>query len=83
MKDVIDAWRARCAAVDSIRATEDHYRETLRAAISDGVPQVDISKALDRTREMIRRDAMTDEERSELKRRAAERERERRKVPKK
>lgn len=71
MQDVIDAYRA-------IAAAEERYRETVRAAISDGVPQVQIAKALDRTREMIRRDAMTDEQREELRRIEAERARQRR-----
>lgn len=71
MQDVIDAYRA-------ITAAEERYRETVRAAIADGVPQVKIAKALDRTREMIRRDAMTDEQRAELRRIEADRARQRR-----
>lgn len=71
MQDVIDAW-------NDIARAEERYRETLRAAIADGVPQVAISKAIDRTREMLRRDAMTDEQRAEFNRAEAERLRKRR-----
>lgn len=71
MQDVIEAWQ-------DIARAEERYRETVRAAIADGVTQVAISKALDRTREMIRRDAMTDEQRQELHRVESERLRKRR-----
>ena len=71
MQDVIEAW-------NEISRAEERYRETLRAAIADGTPQVAISKALDRTREMLRRDAMTDEQREELRKAEAERHRNRR-----
>jgi hypothetical protein len=71
LQDVIEAWT-------EISRAEERYRETLRAAIADGVPQVAISKALERTREMIRRDAMTDEQREELRQVEAERHRKRR-----
>ena len=71
MKDVIDAWNA-------IGQAEERYRETVRAAITDGVPQVRIAEAIGRTREMIRRDAMSDEQREALKRTEAERLRKRR-----
>ncbi len=66
MQDVIDAY----AAIEEAR---ERYRETVRAAISDGVSQSAIAKALDRTRESIRRDAMPTEQREALE--AAERER--------
>lgn len=71
LQDVINAY-------DEIKRAEERYRETVRAALSDGVPQVAIAKALDRTREMIRRDAMTDEQRAELKAAEGERLRKRR-----
>ena len=71
MQDVINAWQ-------DIARAEERYRETVRAAIADGVPQVAIAKALDRTREMIRRDAMTDAQREEFRQEAARRFRERR-----
>ncbi|WP_018812422.1 hypothetical protein [Salinispora cortesiana] len=71
LQDVIDAW-------NDIARAEERYRETLRAAISDGVPQVAISKAIDRTREMLRRDAMTDDQRAEFNKAEAERLRRRR-----
>jgi len=71
LQDVIEAWQ-------DIARAEERYRETVRAAIADGVTQVAISKALDRTREMIRRDAMTDEQRQELHRVESERLRKRR-----
>ncbi|MET8278358.1 hypothetical protein [Micromonospora sp. NPDC005174] len=68
---MIDAW-------NDIARAEERYRETLRAAIADGVPQVKIAAAIDRTREMLRRDAMTDEQREAFKRAEAERLRNRR-----
>jgi hypothetical protein len=75
LQDVIDAWRG-------ISEAEERYRETLRAAIADGVPQVEIAKAIDRTREMLRRDAMTDEQREDLRQSEAERLRRRREAQK-
>lgn len=51
------------------------YEEVLRAGLQEGVPQVDISKALNRTREMLRRDAMPEEEREKLRQADAERKR--------
>ena len=71
MQDVIEAFAA-------IEAARERYRETVRAALSDGVTQTEIAKALDRTREMIRRDAMTDEQREALKKAETERLRKRR-----
>ena len=71
MQDVIEAFNA-------IEAARERYRETVRAAISDGVTQTQIAKALDRTREMIRRDAMTDEQREVLRKAETERLRSRR-----
>lgn len=71
MDDVIKAWNA----IDEARL---RYQETLRDALATGVPQVEIATALNRTREMIRRDAMTDEEREALRRTDAERKRENR-----
>ncbi|MFI1194144.1 hypothetical protein ACH4T9_12915 [Micromonospora sp. NPDC020750] len=71
LQDVIDAW-------NDIARAEERYRETLRAAIADGVPQVAISKAIERTREMLRRDAMTDEQRKAFNKAEAERLRKRR-----
>ena len=73
MQDVIDAWRASTEAEALQREAEERYRETVRAALADGVTQSAIAKALDRTREMIRRDAMTDEQRAEYRRAVAER----------
>lgn len=70
LKDVIEAFTA-------IEAAEQHYRAVLRKALASGVQQVEIAKALDRTREMIRRDAMTDEQRAVLRRADAERRRNR------
>lgn len=66
MQDVIDAYNA-------IEEARERYRETVRAALSDGVSQTAIAKALDRTRESIRRDGMPAEQREALE--AAERER--------
>lgn len=70
LDDVADAWhgieRAR-------RAATEHYRAVLRQAIADGVQQTDISERIDRSREMLRRDAMTDEERDALRQAATDR----------
>lgn len=66
MQDVIDAYNA-------IEEARERYRESVRAAISDGVSQTSIARALDRTRESIRRDAMPAEQREALE--ASERER--------
>lgn len=66
MQDVIQAWNDSREAERRLRELEERYRKTVRAAIADGVRQAEISKAIDRTREMIRRDAMTDEERAAL-----------------
>lgn len=68
LEDVIKAYQA-------IGEAERIYRETLRRALSAGTQQVEIAKALDRTREMIRRDAMTDEQREQIRRADAERRR--------
>ncbi len=59
MQDVINAY-------EEIRQAEERYRATVRAAIADGIRQSAIARALNRTRESIRRDAMTDDQRAEL-----------------
>lgn len=71
LQDVIEAYR-------EISRAEERYRETLRAAIAEGVTQTAISRALDRTREMIRQDAMSEEQRAEMRRAAANRQQRRR-----
>lgn len=71
MQDVIEAWQA-------ISDAERHYRATVRAALADGVQQIDIAKAINRTREKVRRDAMPEEERDKLLKADAERVRKRR-----
>jgi hypothetical protein len=61
------------AAIDK---AEQHYRAVLRKHLKAGtVQQVDVATALKRTREMIRRDAMTEEERDRLRLADAERKR--------
>jgi len=55
LDDVEQAFRA-------IERTRQQYRETLRAALADGVTQADVSRRLDRSREILRQDAMSDEE---------------------
>jgi hypothetical protein len=63
--EVVDAFK------DIERAWE-HYRATLRSYLAEGIAegasgrQSAISKRLNRTREMLRRDAMTDEQRQVL-----------------
>jgi hypothetical protein len=71
LEDVIEAYQA-------ISDAEQRYREVLREALQSGTQQVAISAALGRTREMIRRDAMSDEQRDELRRLDTERRRTRR-----
>lgn len=71
LPEIVAAWEA-------IEAAVEHYRAVLREALAAGVPQGDIAEALDRTREMIRQDAMTDEQRAEMRRAAAERQQRRR-----
>ncbi len=69
LRDIVEAFHA-------IEAAELRYRTILREALAKGdVQQVEVAKALDRTREMIRRDAMTDEQRDALRRADAERRR--------
>ncbi len=79
MHDVIDAWTARTAAEQAFNEAKERYRETVRAALSDGVAQTAIADALSRTRESIRQDAMTDEELAAFKAAQAERRRAKRK----
>jgi predicted GIY-YIG superfamily endonuclease len=71
LAEVIAAWEA-------IEAAVENYRTVLREALASGIQQGDIADALERTREMIRRDAMTDEQREELRQVEAERHRKRR-----
>jgi hypothetical protein len=69
LNEIIEAWNA-------IDAAERHYREILRTYLASGeVQQVDVARELGRTREMIRRDAMTEEQREEIRRADAERKR--------
>ena len=60
LEEIVQAFRA-------IDAAERHYRTVLRKHLkARAVQQVDVATALKRTREMIRRDAMTEEERDRL-----------------
>jgi hypothetical protein len=69
LNEIIDAWNA-------IDEAERHYREILRKYLASGdVQQVDVARELGRTREMIRRDAMTEEQREEIRKADAERKR--------
>jgi hypothetical protein len=77
--DVVAAW-------DAIEDAWDNYRKTLRDCIAEGTDegrsgrQAEISRRIERTREMLRRDAMTTEQREAL--RIAEMERKRAAVEK-
>jgi hypothetical protein len=68
-------------AFEAIEKAWENYRTKLRSHLADGVAegasgrQARLSKRLDRTREMLRRDAMTDEQREALRRIEAERKR--------
>jgi hypothetical protein len=55
LKDIVKAYKA-------IDVARERYRQTLRDGLENGVQQVDVCRALDRTRESVRRDAMTEEE---------------------
>lgn len=69
LQKIVEAYRA-------IGAAEENYRQLLRDALAKGeVRQVDVAKALDLTREKIRRDAMTEEQREALRRADVERRR--------
>lgn len=74
------------AAYEGIEKAWEHYRTTLRECLAEGTAegvagrQAEISRRLSRTREMLRRDAMTDEQREAL--RIAEAERKRQKAGK-
>lgn len=79
--EVIAAHGAATAAREAADEAWRKYREVLRACIKEGETepgrQVEISRRTGRTRETLRQDAMTDEEREELRRREAERRRRR------
>lgn len=72
--DVVEAFNA-------IEAAWERYRATLRACLAEGAAegiagrQAEISRRLDRTREMLRRDAMTKEQREALRATEADRKR--------
>lgn len=75
LQEIVEAHRA-------IGAARQRYRELLRAGIkSNTVKQSEVAKALDVTRETIRRDAMTDKERDEIRRADAARARKARGAP--
>lgn len=72
--DVVNAWNA-------IEKAQEHYRRTLRACVEEGEAegksgrQAEISRRIGRTRETLRQDAMTDEERAQLRKAEADRRR--------
>jgi hypothetical protein len=72
--EVVDAFAG-------IERAWEHYRSTLRSYLAEGVEegvsgrQARISERLKRTREMLRRDAWTDEQREAFRRAEAERKR--------
>jgi len=69
------------AAFEDIERAWENYRQTLRSYIAEGVTegasgrQAAIAKRLNRTREMLRRDVMTEEQREALRQVEAERKR--------
>ncbi len=69
------------AAFEDIERAWENYRKTLRSYIAEGITegasgrQAAVSKRLGRTREMLRRDAMTEEQREALRQAEAERKR--------
>jgi hypothetical protein len=68
-------------AFNGIEKAWEHYRDTLRACLAEGTAegisgrQAEIARRLKRTREMLRRDAMTEEQREALRMTEAERKR--------
>lgn len=74
-------------AFEKIDKVWEEYRATLRACLAEGEAegtmgrQAEISRRLGRTREMLRRDAMTDEQREVLRQVEAERKRAAKKTP--
>lgn len=67
------------AAWEAIRQAEEHYRQTLRAGFADGVSIDEASAATGgRSREMLRRDAMTDQQRADARAADTDRKRKRR-----
>ncbi len=69
------------AAFEDIERAWENYRKNLRSYIAEGVTegssgrQAAVSKRLGRTREMLRRDAMTEDQREALRQAEAERKR--------
>lgn len=57
--EIVDAYRG-------IEAAERHYRELLRAGIAEKINQTELARRLDRSREKIRQDAMSDEDRDQI-----------------
>jgi len=69
LEEIIEAFRA-------IDAAERRYRDVLRKHLAaKTVQQVEVARALNRTREMVRRDAMTEEQRDQIRRADADRRR--------
>lgn len=71
LAEIVEAWEA-------ISAATDRYRSVLGDGLASGVQQSDIAEVLDRSREMIRQDAMTDEQRAAMRAAAAQRQSNRR-----
>src|SRR5438552_518704 len=78
--DVVEAYNA-------IERAWEHYRETLRACLDEGSAggksgrQAEISRRIGRTRETLRQDAMTPEQREALRRAEAQRREEAKRAP--
>lgn len=66
VQEVIKAYRA-------IGKAEERYRQLLRAALAERGNQARIAEALDVTREKLRQDAMTEEERQAVREADAQR----------
>lgn len=66
-------------AFNEIERAWERYRETLRACLKEGEDegrsgrQAEISRRIGRSREILRQDAMTDEEREQIRQREASR----------
>lgn len=74
LEQIVKAYRA-------IDTADRHYRKLLRDALAKGeVQQADVARQLGLTREKIRRDAMSEEQRAQLRAADAERKRQQRPV---
>lgn len=68
IKEVVAAYRR-------IGQAEERYRSVLRGALEQGITQAELAQALGRSREKLRQDAMTEEDRDRIRQANTERKR--------